>query len=60
MAIVVQYSKTSAINSCDTLISHILNIICQDVIKTVAFVTHPFAEQMSRILYYDFDDIIIL
>ena len=60
MAIVVQYSKTSARNSCDTLILYILDIICQDIIKTVAFVTHSFTGQMSRILYSDCDDITIL
>jgi len=47
IVIVVQYSKTRTRNSHDTLISHVLDAFCQDVIKTVAFMTHPFAEQMS-------------
>ncbi len=47
MAIVVQYSKTSIKNSYDTLIPHVLDAFCEDVIKTVTFMTHPFAEQMS-------------
>ena len=60
IAIVVQYSKTSSRNGRDTLIPHILDAFCQDVIKTVTFVTHPFAEQMSRILYPDRNDITTL
>ena len=60
MAIVVQYSKTSSRNGHDTLIPHILDAFCQDVIKTVTFVTYPFAEQMSQILYPDRDDITTL
>jgi len=47
MAIVIQYSKTSTINGHDTLIPHVLDAFYQDVIKTVTFVTHHFAEQMS-------------
>jgi len=60
MAIVVQYSKTSSRNGRDTLIPHILDAFCQDVIKTVTFVTHLFTEQMSRILYPDRNDITTL
>ena len=60
MAIVVQYSKTSTRNGHNTLIPYVLDVFCQDVIKTVAFVTHPFAKQMSRILYPDRNDIIAL
>ena len=60
MAIVVQYSKTSTRNGHDTLIPHVLDAFYQDIIKTVTFVTHPFAEQMSRILYLDCNDITVL
>ena len=60
MAIVIQYSKTSTRNGHDTLIPHVLDAFYQDVIKTVAFMTHPFAEQMSQILYPDHDDITVL
>ena len=60
MAIVVQYSKTSTRNGYNTLIPYVLDVFCQDVIKTVVFVTHPFAKQMSRILYPDRNDIIAL
>ena len=60
MAIVIQYSKTSTRNSHDTLIPHVLDAFYQDVIKTVTFVTHPFAEQMSQILYPDRNNIIVL
>ena len=41
-------------------IPHILDAFCQDVVKTVAFVTHPFAEQMSRVLYPNHSNITIL
>jgi len=60
MAIIVQYSKTSTKNSHDTLIPHVLDVFCQDVIKTVTFVTHPFIEQISWILYLDCNDITVL
>ena len=60
MAIVIQYSKTSTRNGHDTLIPHVLDAFYQDIIKTVTFVTHPFAEQMSRILYPDCNDITML
>ena len=60
MVIVVQYSKTSTRNGHNTLISYVLNVFCQDIIKTVIFVTHPFAKQMSRILYPDRNDITAL
>ena len=60
MVIVVQYSKTSTRNGHNTLISYVLNVFCQDIIKTVVFVTHPFAKQMSRILYPDRNDITAL
>ena len=60
MAIVVQYSKRSSRNGRDTLIPHILDAFCQDFIKTVTFATHPFAEQMSQILYPDHNDITTL
>ena len=60
MAIVIQYSKTSTRNGHDTLIPHILDVFCEDVIKTVTFMTHPFAEQMSRILYLNHDNITAL
>ena len=60
MAIVVQYLKMSSRDGRDTLIPHILDAFCQDVIKTVTFVTHLFAEQMSRILYPDCNNITTL
>jgi len=60
MAIIVQYSKTSTKNGHNTLIPHILDVFCQDIIKTVTFVTHPFTGQMSWILYLDCNDITVL
>ena len=47
MAVVIHYSKKSTRNNHDTLIPYVLDVFCQDVIKTVIFVTHPFAKQMS-------------
>jgi len=47
-------------SGCNTLISYILDIFCQDVIKTIAFVTHSFVEKISRVLYSDHNDITIL
>ena len=60
MTIVVQYSKTSTRNGYNTLIPHVLDAFYQDIIKTVTFVTYPFAEQMSRIFYPDCNDITVL
>jgi len=60
MAIVVQYSKTSTRNGHDTLIPHVLDAFYQDIIKTVTFMTHPFAEQMFQILYLDHNNITAL
>ena len=60
MAIVIQYSKSSTKNGHDTLIPHVLNAFCQDIIKTVVFVTHSFAEQIFQVLYPDHNNITIL
>jgi len=60
MAIVIQYSKSSTRNGHDTLIPHVLDAFCQDTIKIVVFVAHPFAEQISQIFYSDHNDITIL
>jgi len=60
MAIIIQYFKTSTKSGHNTLIPHILDAFCQDFVKTVAFVTHPFEEKISRVLYPDYDDITIL
>ena len=42
MAIIIQYFKTSTKSGHNTLIPHILNVFCQDFVKTVAFITHLF------------------
>jgi len=60
MAIVIQYSKSSTRNGHNTLIPYILNVFCQDIIKTVVFVTHSFTEQISQILHPNNNDITIL
>ena len=51
LALVVQYSKTSATKGKDTLIPHVLDTFTQEYAKIVAFRTHPFAEQVVRILF---------
>jgi len=51
MAIVAQYSKTSAIKGHDTLIPHILDAFCQEIAKIVVFQTHPFAKQIISIFF---------
>jgi len=51
MAIMAQYSKTSAIKGHDTLIPHILIAFCQEIAKVVIFQTHLFAEQIVSILF---------
>jgi len=53
LAIVGQYAKTSAMKGKDTLIPHVLDAFCQEIMKIVAFRTHPFAEQVVRILFPD-------
>jgi len=60
MAIVAQYSKTSAIKGHDTLISHILDAFCQEIAKVVVFQTHPFAEQIVSILFPGRHDLLTL
>ena len=37
MAIVAQYSKTSAIKGHDILIPHILDAFCQEIAKVIVF-----------------------
>lgn len=51
LALVIQYSKTSATKGRDTLIPHVLHAFCQEYAKIVAFWTHPFAEQVVQILF---------
>ena len=51
LALVVQYSKTSATKGRDTLIPHVLDAFSQEYAKIVGFVMHPFAEQVVKILF---------
>jgi len=44
MVIIVQYSKILATTERNSLISHALDIFCQEIIKVVTFRTHPFAQ----------------
>jgi len=60
MAIVAQYSKTSATKGHDTLIPHILDAFCQEIAKVIVFQTHPFAEKISMILFPDRQDLLTL
>jgi len=60
MAITVQYSKKSATTGCNSLIPHALDAFCQEIIKVVVFRTHPFAQQIVKILYPGRDDILNL
>jgi len=60
MAIMAQYSKTSAIKGHDTLIPHILNTFCQEIAKVIIFQTHPFAEQIVSILFPRQHDLLTL
>jgi len=60
MAIVAQYSKTSAIKGHDTLIPHILDAFCQEIAKVIVFQTHLFAEQIVSILFPGQHDLLTL
>ena len=60
MDIVIQYFKISTRNGHNTLILHILDAFCQDIIKAVTFMTYSFAEQIFQILYPDHNNITVL
>jgi len=51
MAIVAQYSKTLATKGRNTLLPHILDTFCQELMKIVVFQAHPFAQQIIAILF---------
>jgi len=60
MAIIVQYSKKSVTTGHDSLILYALDAFCQEIIKVIIFRTHPFAQQIVKILYPGHDNILNL
>ncbi|KAF5345091.1 hypothetical protein D9756_011150 [Leucocoprinus leucothites] len=58
MAVVAQYSKTTANTGRDTLIPHILDGFTEDFVKICVFVLHACAEQFIAILYPDRPDLV--
>jgi len=44
----------------DTLIPHVLDAFSQEIIKIVTFKTHPFSQQLIKILYPNNTNLLLL